>query len=380
MKFNIPYITNNELKNIEEVFKNKNFHGMSRFTDECNNKIGEFIGAQNVLLTDSCTSALEISALLIKNWDKNEEQEIIMPSYTFSSTAAAFLKFGFKLVFCEIDPKNMMMNIDDAISRVTERTAAIVPVHYAGLSLELSELKDFCNKEDIYLIEDAAQSYGCFFDTKAVGTSGDLSCFSFHETKNLHAGLAGALIVNNDKFKKRALHIAERGTNREEVLRGIKDKYSWVEIGGSYYPTEIQAAFLSAQLESFDESIKKRKQIFEFYENTLSKLDSKETYITKTLNGYKSNYHAFWIIFESIDCCEFVRKKLFAKDIPAYIGYVPLHSSKVGKSIGYKADDLKLTEEYSQRLLRLPLHTDISLDDAEYVTSSILSALDHYDK
>lgn len=379
MKFNKPYITGNELANIEKVFEIGLFGGNGEFTKKCHTKISNITKCKNILLTDSCTSALEISALLIR--DRNKVQEVIVPSYTFSSTAAAFLKMGFKIVFCEINPENMMMDIEDAINKVTNNTVAIVPVHYGGFALQLDKLSKFCKTNNIYLVEDAAQGFGCFYGNNAIGTYGDFSCYSFHETKNLHAGLAGAIAINNAKFIDRAYAIWERGTNRQQVLRGLSDKYSWVEVGGSYYPTELQAAFLSAQLDEFKKHTLKRKEIFIGYEEVFKAFDeSININHTAEIEGFSSNYHAFWVTFENHACCEYVRRNLSNNKIEAFIGYVPLHSSKVGKSIGYVEEDLSITEEYAKRILRFPFHFNMSNLDAKNVANMTIKLVKEFNK
>ena len=356
--FNEPYITGNEQQFIEDVFRRKKFYGNGYYTEQCQNKISEILSVENVLLTDSCTSALEMSALLLREWDK--EQEIILPSYTFSSTASAFARAGFKIVFAEINPRTMMVDINDVEKKITNKTIAVVIVHYGGWGAETKKFREMCDNKNLLLIEDAAQAFGCKDEGKSLGSFGDLACFSFHETKNLHAGLSGALVINNPIFITRAAHIWERGTNRQEVLKGIVDKYSWVEIGGSFYPTELQAAFLFAQLEFYEENSKQRKEIFDGYYEVFINTDVDDFYFPQVYSSFESNYHAFWIMFNSIEECDFVREKLQGTGISAYIGYVPLHSSKVGVALGNKPEDLPLTEEFSSRLLRMPLHNNMT--------------------
>jgi dTDP-4-amino-4,6-dideoxygalactose transaminase len=374
IKFNEPYLTGNEERYIRDVFERKQFYGNGYYTEKCQGQIGEIISADQVLLTDSCTSALEISALLLREWDK--EQEIILPSYTFSSTAAAFARAGFKIVFAEIESKTMMIDIEDVKRKITNKTSAIVIVHYGGFGADAKLFKELCDKNSIYMIEDAAQAFGCIENGKHLGTIGDLGCFSFHETKNLHAGLSGALVINNDKFSNKAIHIWERGTNRQEVLKGLADKYSWVEIGGSFYPTELQAAFLLAQLESYDQNKAQRKIIFDAYLEALLPLKKdNRIYFQELVNDFTSNYHAFWVLFNTEKECEYVRKGLVKLGINAFIGYVPLHTSKVGLAMGNKDGDLPITEEYSEKILRLPFHNNMSKDDADYVANSIIALL-----
>jgi dTDP-4-amino-4,6-dideoxygalactose transaminase len=230
------------------------------------------------------------------------------------------------------------------------------------------------------LIEDAAQAYGSIENGSSLGSIGDFGCFSFHETKNFHAGLSGALVVNNDKFKERALCILERGTNRQQVLKGLTDKYSWVEIGGSFYPTELQAAFLFSQLETFDENMRIRKEIFYGYYDTFVNEATENLHFPLLKSDFQSNFHAFWAIFHSSGECDYVREKLVENNIYAYIGYVPLHSSKVGKSMGYLENDLKLTQDYAERILRLPLHCNMSNEDSKMIANLIIQCIKEYRK
>ncbi|WP_416695899.1 dTDP-4-amino-4,6-dideoxygalactose transaminase [Candidatus Pseudothioglobus sp. Uisw_050_01] len=376
INFNEPYISGDEEKYIKDVFERNSFYGNGYYTQECQKIIKDRVGAKNVLLTDSCTSALEMAALLLRDWDY--EQEVILPSYTFTSTAAAFAKVGFKIIFAEINPHTMMLDIDDVTKKLTNRTTAIIIVHYGGFGASAELFKELCDGKSIYLIEDAAQAYGSKENDRHLGTIGDLGCFSFHETKNLHAGLSGALVINNEKFNQRAMHILERGTNRQEVLKGLEDKYSWVEIGGSFYPTELQAAFLFPQLKSFEKNLIKREEIFLGYYEAFLNQNFKNLHFHKVKADSKINYHAFWLIFASIEECNFVRTSLLDNNINAYIGYVPLHSSKVGIKMGYSKEDLKLTQEYSERLLRLPLHHNMIKEDSLMISQMIIKLLIEY--
>lgn len=369
IKFNEPYLTGNELKYIEDVFNQKQFYGVGKYTEKCQSLISDKVGANKVLLTDSCTSALEITALLLKNYDKSE---VILPSYTFTSTASAFVRAGFKLVFAEVDPKTLMLDVNDVKNKLTENTCAVITVHYGGYPSEVFKLKSICDENSVFLVEDAAQAFGSFLNREALGTIGDFGCFSFHETKNLHGGLSGALIIKNEKFFDRATHIWERGTNRQEVLKGVVDKYSWVEVGGSFYPTEMQAAFLYAQLEMFDENTRQRKALFEEYALQLGPFrELGFLHFNDYPENYISNYHAFYILLNSEQECDEFRVYLNENGISAYIGYVPLHSSKVGLSLGNKVDDLPITEALSKQILRLPFHNNLSVEDIKYIGSKV---------
>jgi len=374
IKFNEPFIAGKELDYIKDVFDIKQFCGNGKYTNKCQEFIAARLNASKVLLTDSCTSALEISALLLK---EEKYQEVILPSYTFSSTAASFARAGFKIRFAEINPMDMMLDVNDVSRKITENTCAVVAVHYGGYCADIIKLKNVCEKNKIYLVEDAAQAFDCFLEEKALGTFGHLGCFSFHETKNIHAGLSGALLVNDDRFSERAIHIWERGTNRQEVLKGLVDKYSWVEIGGSFYPSELQAAFLYAQLEALDRNYQERKAVYDAYRHGLTELrEHGQLYFPDFTVNFKSNYHAFFVNFNNEQECDTVREFLKENQVMAYIGYVPLHSSRVGQKMGYHEDDLPLTEEYSKRVLRLPFHNNLAIKDVEYICTLIKTCLE----
>jgi dTDP-4-amino-4,6-dideoxygalactose transaminase len=370
IRFNEPFITGKEIGYIEDVFNQNQFYGNGKYTKLSTDYIKTRLNTENVLLTDSCTSALEIVALLMR--DVNQEQEIILPSYTFSSTASAFARAGFKLVFAEVDPQTMMLDLEDAESRITPNTTAIVVVHYGGYCAEIKSFRTLCDQRGLKLVEDAAQAFDCHLDNQPLGTFGDFGCFSFHETKNIHAGLSGALLIKDDNIIDRATHIWERGTNRQEVLKGLANKYTWVEVGGSFYPTEMQAAFLYAQLEGVDKNINERQSIYEAYKAGLDSLKLQgKVYFPNFQVSYQSNYHAFFILFKSESSCDRVREYLVAKKVAAYIGYVPLHSSPVGISMGYSPESLPITEEMAKRVLRLPFHNNMSLKDVNFVCSLI---------
>ena len=228
LKFNEPYLTDQEISYINDVFSERRFYGAGKYTNLCEEKIASVLSVERTLLTDSCTAALEIVALLLR--DFSIKQEIIVPSYTFTSSASAFARAGFDIVFCEVREDDLMIDADDVRSKISEYTTAIVPVHYGGLSADIDTVCKLAKESDLYVVEDAAQAFGSYLGERHLGTFGDFGCFSFHETKNIHCGLGGALVINNDDFVDRARHIWERGTNRQEVLKGLSNKYSWVEI------------------------------------------------------------------------------------------------------------------------------------------------------
>ncbi|MCA9603229.1 MAG: aminotransferase class V-fold PLP-dependent enzyme, partial [Myxococcales bacterium] len=245
IRFNVPYLGGNELKYLAQVIEGKHFAGNGPFTEKVQAFLEERYGIARVLLTHSCTGALEMVPLLL---DLGPGDEVILPSYTFSSTASGFVRAGCRVVFADVDPETMMLDPGDVERRITKKTKLIMPVHYAGIAADMQGIAEVAARHGIPVVEDAAQGLDASLDGRPLGTFGPLGTMSFHETKNIHAGLAGALYINDPALADRAVYIWERGTNRQEVLRGVVDKYSWVEVGGSFYPSELQAAFLLAQL------------------------------------------------------------------------------------------------------------------------------------
>lgn len=373
IRFNEPFVTGGEIKYLEEVVASGSFAGNGEFSKRAQSLLAERYQVPHVLLTHSCTAALEITALV---YDLGPGDEVILPSYTFVSTASAFLRTGAKLVFCEIDPATMTVDVADIANRITDRTRVIAPIHYAGVGADMTALEKLAAERNVHLVEDAAQGLDATHNGRALGTIGELASFSFHETKNLHCGLGGALFINNPDLFDKAEDIWERGTNRTKMFRGLVDKYRWVELGSSFYPTEFQAAFLLSQLEHIDDCTAGRRPIFETYRQRLEPLVDRGLLSLQTLNPEnKHNYHACFAKFNTPEDCERVRLHLVSKKIHAYIGYVPLHSSPMGRQLGYQACDLPITEEYSQRVLRFPLHHRMEADDAHRIVDEIESVL-----
>ena len=369
IEFNTPFLTGDELKYIKDVFKEKKFYGVGKYTNKCEKMISRQLNKKNVLLTDSCTSSLEIAALLIKDKRKNE---VIVPSYGFSSTANAFAKINMKVIFAEIKRKSLMLDVEDVKRKINKRTRAIVVIHNAGMSAKINQLKKLCKENQIILIEDTAQGYGCKLNKISLGTIGDIGCFSFHETKNIHSGLGGAIYIKSNKNYLRAQSIRERGTNRHKVIDGLINKYSWTEMGGSFYPTEIQAAFLYSQLQNNRNNIKIRQKLYKIYCSRLNALKQKNKfYFMDKDKNLITNFHAFILIFNRKKTCDNLKKILKKNYIDAFTGYTPLHSSKIGKQLGNKASDLPITEEISKKILRLPLHTNLKKQDIEKICDII---------
>ena len=367
--FNDPYVVGNEHVNIQELCaENGPFYGAGKFSEAARSLISDRVGSDNLILTDSCTSALDVIGLILAH--KTNKSTVICPSYTFSSTASAFIKAGFKVHFVDVNPKTLMVDKYCLQNVDFSDVAALIVVHYAGQVCDLESLKKLCNDKNIYLVEDAAQAFGCELKGKHAGTFGDFGAFSFHETKNIHCGLGGALIVKEDSDYQLAQYICDRGSNRSDLLKGLVDKYTWVSIGGSYTLSELSAAFLVAQLKNYTEFLKYRKSIWmRYYENLIYETGI----VIQTIpSNVSSNFHAFFVIFESEDVCDFVRRDLLSQGIHAYIGYVPLHSSPFATNSEFCiCKSLPHTEYVSKSVLRLPLHHKITTIEIDRICQII---------
>ena len=374
--FNSPFVTGNEKKYIDEVFENKYFSGNGPFTRRCQDWLEDYLGANSVRLTHSCTAGLEMTAMLA---GLTPGDEVIMPSFTFVTTASAFMRNGAVPVFCEIDPESMLIEIKDIEHRIGPKTKAIVAVHYAGFSPDMDELGRLADSYGLMLIEDSAQGLGSKFKGKSLGTLSPLASISFHETKNIHSGLGGCLVINDEDFSEMADIIWERGTNRTAFFKGTVDKYSWQEVGSSFYLSELQAAFLFAQLESLDENLKSRKKIWENYSHAVSPLEKTgKVRILRPPEYCEGNSHMFAILLPDGEAADNARAKLNEVGVNAVIHYVPLHSSKMGAKLGYSPSDLPNTMVASSSLLRLPFHHEISDNDIEYIADSLESILSDF--
>lgn len=367
--FHVPYVTGNEMAYLAEVVASRQFAGNGPFTKRIHRLLEDRYDIPHVLLTHSCTGALELAALLL---GLGPGDEVIVPSYTFCSTASAFLRTGAKIVFCEIDPATMNLDIEDVTRRVTPATKVIAPVHYGGIGADMDGLMSLVSGSPITLVEDAAQGVEAAIGDQWLGTIGALGAVSFHETKNLHSGLGGALYINDSELFDKAEDIWERGTNRTKMFKGVVDKYGWVELGSSFYPSELQAAFLLSQLESIDQNSEERRLIYTTYDHFLRPLAGDATFALPVVEPDRSiNFHSYFIIASSGDGADALREDLKSQDIHAYIGYVPLHSSPMGMRLGYVAEDLPVTEAYAHRVLRLPFHNDMTVADVEVVCHAI---------
>lgn len=355
--FNRPYMTGKELEYISQAHANGHLSGNGPFTKKCQEWIEKRIGCKKALLTHSGTAALEMAAILA---DINPGDEVIMPSYTFVSTANAFVLRGARIVFIDIRPDTM--NLDETLveKAITERTKAIVPVHYGGVACEMDAIMDIASKYNLLVIEDAAQGLMSTYRGKFLGTIGHIGCYSFHETKNCHCGEGGAILLNDEKFTERAEIVREKGTDRSKFFRGEVDKYTWVDIGSSYLPSELNAAFLYAQLEMAKEITERRLNIWNLYYEGLKPLANKGLIeLPFVPEQCKHNGHIFYLKVKYSEERKNLITYLKENGILAVFHYVPLHSSKAGVMFGHFSGKDKWTTLESERLLRLPLYYEL---------------------
>ena len=369
--FNIPAVVGTEQKYIGDAISRRKLCGDNYYTKLCNELIENKYKAQKSLLTTSCTHALELAAILC---DIKPDDEVIMPSYTFVSTANAFVLRGAKIVFVDIRPDTQ--NIDENLieKAITDKTKAIVPVHYAGVSCEMDKILEIAKQYNLYVVEDAAQGVNAYYKGQALGTMGDFGCYSFHETKNYTMGEGGALLIRSPKNNIRSEIIREKGTNRAEFLLGMVDKYTWVSEGSSYLPSDLNAAYLYAQLQNADAINEKRRSIWNQYYYLLKDLQDKEKiqlpYIPQ---GCQHNAHMFYIKSRDIEERTYLIDFLRKKGITAPFHYIPLHSSVQGKKCGVFSGEDRYTTDTSDRLLRLPMYVDLTTSEIEYVCEQIYS-------
>lgn len=373
--FNKVYHAKNEKEYVLQALESGAHSGNNTFCSKVIEHIHNKYQLGEVFLTPSCTAALEMGALLaeIKPGD-----EVIVPSYTFSSTVNAIVIFGAIPVFCEVDPATMNIDADKIEDLVTERTKMIIPIDYAGLSCAIDKIMDIATRHNLVVLHDCAQSYGSYYKGEVCGSIAHLATYSFHETKNYNAGEGGALVVNVEDWIERAYFLQEKGTDRRLVLNGVKNKYSWVDKGSSYLLSDILAALLLSQLESEDEIKKKRAILTESYTELFADFVRKGKVRTLLPTpDHQVNHHAFWVIFDTSENKNIFMDNLREKGISAYIGYLPLHSSPMGKRFGYNADDLPITEDLASRILRMPYYTDLAEEGLDYCISSMKKILEN---
>lgn len=369
--FNKPFLVGKELYYIAQAVMGGRLSGNGPFTRKCHAWLEERLGVGKALLTHSCTSALEMAALLC---DLKPGDEVIMPSFTFVSTANAFALFGAKPVFVDIRPDTLNLNEDLIENAITEKTRVIVPVHYAGVPCEMDRIIAIARKHGLRVVEDAAQALLSDYHGRKLGSIGDMAALSFHETKNIISGEGGALLVNDPALFERAEILWEKGTNRSQFFRGEVDKYTWVDVGSSYLPSELIAAFLWAQLEEADKIIAKRRRIFQKYMERFAGLAARGVFkVPFVADGASENGHLFYLLLESVEKRDELMAYLRRAGIYSVFHYVPLHSSPAGQRLGRVGSSMQWTDDLSGRLLRLPLYYDMNDEEQDRVIESVYS-------
>jgi dTDP-4-amino-4,6-dideoxygalactose transaminase len=371
--FNRPFMTGKELANIAEAHQRGALAGDGPMTKRCHEWLERHTGARKALLTHSCTAALEMAALLA---DLNEGDEVIMPSYTFVSTANAFVLRGAVPVF--VDIRADTLNIDETLieAAITPRTRAIVPVHYAGVACEMDAILSIARQHGLMVIEDAAQGVMASYNGRPLGAIGDLGAFSFHETKNVISGEGGALLINHDELVQRAEIIREKGTDRSRFFRGQVDKYTWQDIGSSFLPGEITAAFLAAQLQEARQITDARLDIWNRYHVLLEPLERRGLLRRPVIPaGCGHNAHMYYVLLASGVDRAVVLNRLKAAQVNAVFHYVPLHTAPAGLRLGRAMGELPLTLDLSQRLVRLPLWVGLTQEQQQRVAEALSEAI-----
>ena len=369
INFNVPPFTGNEMKYIEQAVANQKICGDGQFTKKCNEWIENKTGCKKALLTTSCTHATELAALLA---DIKPGDEVIMPSYTFVSTADAFVLRGAVPVFVDIRPDTMNIDETKIEEAITDKTRAIVPVHYAGVGCEMDTILEIAKKHNLYVIEDAAQGIMSTYKGMPLGAIGDMGCFSFHETKNFSMGEGGALLMREEKYVEDAEIFREKGTDRSKFFRGQVDKYRWVNFGSSYLPSDMNAAYLWAQLEMADEITEIRMSRWNQYYELLKDLEQKELielpYIPEEC---EHNAHMFYLKVKNLEQRSDFIQYMKSKDILTVFHYVPLHTAPAGlKYARFNGEDVYTTKE-SDRLVRLPMYYKLTESDVEYICENV---------
>jgi len=367
--FNKPFIAGKELYYIAQAVMGLHLSGDGQYTKLCHEWLEEHLGCCKAFLTHSCTGALEMAAILC---DIQPGDEVIMPSFTFVSTANAFVLRGAVPVFIDIRPDTLNINELLIETAITPRTRAIVPVHYAGVGCAMDEIMGIAQEHDLTVIEDAAQALLSTYKGRFLGTIGHMGCLSFHETKNIISGEGGALLINTPQLIERAEIIREKGTNRSKFFREEVDKYTWVDIGSSFLPSELVGAFLYAQLEQSENIIKARCHILQRYFELLQPLEEKGLIRLPFVENVNTcNGHMFYVITGSLDERTRLIAYLKANGIGAVFHYVPLHSSPAGQKYGRVTGEIKVTEDLSDRLLRLPMFYEMDDTDVERIVNNI---------
>ncbi|MEL7564134.1 MAG: dTDP-4-amino-4,6-dideoxygalactose transaminase [Dehalobacterium sp.] len=372
--FNKVYLTNSEIAYIKTALESGHICGDGFYTKSVEFLIEERVQTEKVFMTTSGTHALEMAAMMI---GLNPGDEVIMPSFTFPSTANAVMLRGAIPVFCEVEESHLSIDPNDILKKITRKTKAIIAVHYAGISCDMERIMKIAGDHKLFLIEDAAQGFNSQYRNRYLGSMGHLGCFSFHATKNYTGGEGGALLVNDKRLVKTAETIRNMGTNQSEFLRKEIDKYSWVGIGSKYVPSDILMAFLYAQLQEIDHITEKRRFIYDYYSYHLKKyVDQGIFQIPLIPADCRSNYHLFYLLFSHPQMRDQVLDELNMKEVEGVIHFVPLHSSPMGQKLGYRREDLPFTEQVGNSLLRLPVYNSITEEELDYVVKTLADILE----
>ena len=369
INFNVPPYVGNEITYIQDAIATGKICGDGKYTKKCNAWLEEKLGTSKALLTTSCTHALEMAAVLCK---VEPGDEVILPSYTFVSTGDAFVQRGARLKYVDIRPDTMNIDENKIEAAVTERTKAIVPVHYAGVSCEMDVITKIAQKYNLFVVEDAAQGVLSYYKDRPLGTIGDFGCYSFHETKNYSMGEGGALLIREKENIEQAEIIREKGTNRSKFFRGQVDKYTWVDYGSSYLPSDLNAAYLWAQLSKSDVIMEDRMRSWNHYYTALGDLEVREKisrpYVPKEC---KHNAHMFYIKVRDIEERTRLIQYLKEHGVLAVFHYIPLHTSPAGKKYGDFCGNDEYTTKESERLIRLPMYYGLKEDEITYICDLI---------
>lgn len=367
--FNRPALVGKEIQYIMEAVLGGHASGDGPFTKKCHHFLEETLGVPKVLLTTSCTHALEMAAFLL---DIQSGDEVIVPSFTFVSTVNAFVIRGARPVFIDIRPDTLNMDEQLLEDLITPRTKAIVPVHYAGVGCEMDAICQIADRHGIAVVEDNAHGLFAKYKGRWLGTFGALATLSFHETKNFICGEGGALLINDERYIEQAEMVREKGTNRSRFFRGEVDKYTWVSLGSSYLPSDILAAYLFAQLEAREHVMAQRKRVFEYYADRLGDWAQANGVRLPVVPPYcEQSYHIFYLLLPSLEKRERFIAHLKSKGILSVFHYVPLHLSPMGRGWGYREGDCPVTEDISDRLVRLPFYNELTPEQQEEVCAAI---------
>jgi dTDP-4-amino-4,6-dideoxygalactose transaminase len=369
IRFSEPFVTGNELHYIQQAIEQGRLSGDNVFSKRCQAVLEETLGVPKVLLTSSCTHALEMAALL---FDLQPGDEVILPSFTFVSTANAFVLRGARPVFIDVRPDTLNMDERLLESLITPRTKVIVPVHYAGVGCEMDAILDVAKKHGVRVVEDNAHGLFATYKERNLGTIGEIGCLSFHATKNFTCGEGGAVLLNDPALIERAEIIREKGTDRSRFFRGEVDKYTWVDVGSSYLMGELTAAYLLAQLEARKMIQAQRRTMWHFYAERLSGWAHANGIQLPTVPAHvEQGFHMFYLLMPSFEQRQKLLAHLKSKGILAVFHYVPLHLSKMGQGFGGASGDCPVTEDISDRLVRLPFHNKLTQTDLEYIVETL---------